>query len=122
MSIRGRKEAVRAIVHPQSNQGGMRAGGERTAVLTLAVGGRMVERIPSETIPDIRRIAKAHGITRVRVFGCQVRGDVGSENNFRRVPSPSIEVARLGPAVTGRDPGWPRPPSAASTSRSTPAR
>ena len=30
-----------------------------------------------------------------------VRGDVGSENNFRCVPSPNIEVARLGPAVTG---------------------
>ncbi len=34
----------------------------------------MAELILSETSADIRRIAKAHGITRVRVFGSQASG------------------------------------------------
>lgn len=34
----------------------------------------MAELILSETISDIRRIAKAHGITRVRIFGSQASG------------------------------------------------
>ncbi len=34
----------------------------------------MAERILSETISDIWRIAKAHGIMRVRVFGSQALG------------------------------------------------
>ena len=34
----------------------------------------MAERILRERIPEIRRIAKAHGITRVRVFGSHALG------------------------------------------------
>ncbi len=34
----------------------------------------MAEFILNERIPEIRRIAKAHGITRVRVFGSRASG------------------------------------------------
>lgn len=40
----------------------------------------MAERTLSERIPEIRRIAKAHGISRVRVFGSHALG-VGRETS-----------------------------------------
>jgi predicted nucleotidyltransferase len=42
----------------------------------------MAERILSERISDIRRIARAHGITRVRVFGSQTSGVAGSTSDL----------------------------------------
>ncbi len=51
----------------------MRAG-ENKQPRRPSLGGRMADRILSETISDIRRIAKAHGIMRVRVFGSQASG------------------------------------------------
>jgi predicted nucleotidyltransferase len=42
----------------------------------------MVERILNERLPDIRRIAKAHGITRVRVFGSQASGAAGDMSDL----------------------------------------
>jgi len=42
----------------------------------------MVERILSERISDIRQIAKAHGITRVRVFGSQASGVAGNTSDL----------------------------------------
>lgn len=41
-----------------------------------------MERILNERIPDIRRIAKAHGITRVRLFGSQAAGIAGSTSDL----------------------------------------
>jgi hypothetical protein len=42
----------------------------------------MVEGILTEKILEIRRIAKAHGITRVRVFGSQAAGVAGDTSDL----------------------------------------
>ena len=82
LSICGTKKAVRAIVNPESNQGEIQAGEDGHLSSPLPLGGHIVELILNEKIPDIRRIAKAHGITRVRLFGSQASGVAGSASDL----------------------------------------